>query len=783
MEQKEKLHHYAGIERLFKNGGIGLLISLGGFGTLLPNVLQAVGEWSDFGSFPALQLFSIVFFVGPALIVTSYWLLRGYRSFLFEKLEVLGYPMSELPGKARNELRNGTNPGMLFRFTVGAAKVGPILIFMLDEYYYTVNPGLVFLPLILYPVLVCAETVYVTMSSQVLWNKTLASYPFNAVDSRRAEEQKSRVMTLIAKMSLFIFSLDFFAGFGLVTFVKPWIAYNDDFYFTTQVIYGAIAGMLWLMLIVNLATKTVRIDSVDFFSAAILVSIIVWAAPGVNLTNIELFFIPSELLLAGLVVLWTFCPKSNDSDATAVLLRSSILLAVSGFLFWYFIRPAFERLNANYFNNRLEGVKVISTNKLSPLIVFDERVFDDTLKRDLKVFMEDIIKVNPEWSERTQLREHRVTNPKLKSGFDLKEFDNLVDKMSLRRSFFPGYDKLIKMDTSEGQKKTKEAFSNQDKLNGFYGQTYRAVQDGFFKRFEPALVYMNENDDHYVSKLEYYSHPINFYAYNFSYYADQRRKAARALHLVTEINDLSDIGTLMEPKKPDKKGKVAAHFANADISKRFLEKKIKLIRDSLYNEYYKHNFELSSLKNWENDLRDSADFRRLYSFHKLHSNYMNEVYLEHFSSAQIIYRSFLGDTQRNGVFIFLAIIISAGLADYHNRKGWSRIMPADPETSSAPNDTLAIMGIVVFILLIPLIRPIKPANIDPEHPYWMMNLQHWYVPSFARETVEQGPINKPKDYSGDRNSSDIEKLRQEIRMLTDKNVPSPPGGDPPVRTN
>lgn len=113
-----------------------------------------------------------------------------------------------------------------------------------------------------------------------------------------------------------------------------------------------------------------------------------------------------------------------------------------------------------------------------------------------------------------------------------------------------------------------------------------------------------------------------------------------------------------------------------------------------------------------------------------------------YQGGQKIYRSYLVDSQRVGVYIFFTTLIVLALSWYFYVRDESidKFNESTETESLGPRQLFFIQTLSVVILLIPLIRPIKPENIDPEKPYWMMTLQNWHAPSFtASHTYKKPP--------------------------------------------
>jgi len=134
-----------------------------------------------------------------------------------------------------------------------------------------------------------------------------------------------------------------------------------------------------------------------------------------------------------------------------------------------------------------------------------------------------------------------------------------------------------------------------------------------------------------------------------------------------------------------------------------------------------------------------------------HSNFLvfKEIkYVDRYKKAQLVYRSYLTDSQRIGLYIFISalavVIICLSFSDHDNQR-FSVHSEEDKPASDALSKSFYIQALVIFILIVPLLKKIKPQNIDPEKPYWMMSIQNWYAPEYTARVVSPESIAKPAD--------------------------------------
>jgi hypothetical protein len=141
---------------------------------------------------------------------------------------------------------------------------------------------------------------------------------------------------------------------------------------------------------------------------------------------------------------------------------------------------------------------------------------------------------------------------------------------------------------------------------------------------------------------------------------------------------------------------------------------------------------------------DSAQTLIYVKFHKLLYDNIEIEYNSLYAKTQIVYRSYLVDSQRVGVWAFLLSIIVIGLAAYFNSRDNHELMgplgwpneEGPKRAMDTPKNALFIQCLAIMILVVPLMRPIQPQNIDPEKSYWMISLQNWHAPTFIKSFSE-----------------------------------------------
>jgi hypothetical protein len=130
----------------------------------------------------------------------------------------------------------------------------------------------------------------------------------------------------------------------------------------------------------------------------------------------------------------------------------------------------------------------------------------------------------------------------------------------------------------------------------------------------------------------------------------------------------------------------------------------------------------------------------LVRFHKLFFEFREIEYIKAYEGAQKVYRSYLVDSQRIGVWAFLVAVLVLGLATFFNNRANLLLSPQSKSFQQAkddfpidtPKNALFIQTLAITILLVPLMKTIEPENIDPEKSYWMVSLQNWHTPTFIK---------------------------------------------------
>jgi hypothetical protein len=122
--------------------------------------------------------------------------------------------------------------------------------------------------------------------------------------------------------------------------------------------------------------------------------------------------------------------------------------------------------------------------------------------------------------------------------------------------------------------------------------------------------------------------------------------------------------------------------------------------------------------------------KKLDHFFELVANYKEKQYIERYRKAQVIFHVYLKDSQRVGTYILIFTLVIAGFLYWFyatDELNDSDIVENESEEPfDTPNRFINILILSVIVILMYIARPIKPENIDPENPQWMMNLENWY---------------------------------------------------------
>ncbi len=171
---------------------------------------------------------------------------------------------------------------------------------------------------------------------------------------------------------------------------------------------------------------------------------------------------------------------------------------------------------------------------------------------------------------------------------------------------------------------------------------------------------------------------------------------------------------------------------------------------------------------------NNIDF--LITYHKHFHQLKRLQYNERFKNAQVIFQTYLSDVQRVGVYLFMVLIFILSVSLYFNGRDLKEVQNRTGEKNlpiDIPSHSLVVALLSIIILVIPLTSPIRAENINPEKPYWMMNVKNWFTPKLIESVVEPSKKEEPMILKESKASevfvdlSGVEKLLEDIKQSND----------------
>ncbi len=260
MSSKSSLNDYSALGNLFRDGMLGVLISTGVLSTLVPNLIESLGKVKELSSFYTLNLFSVIYFIFPITIFTTYWLIRGSRLFFVEKLNTYE---SMTWAQANREKKINVNEW--YKFFIALAKLVPIILFVYDESIFAGTQGLLF-----YYFAVCGL--------QLFGNGVINEKWVRLVIER--DDNRERLLYRAFCVDALVFFLDFIIGVALVVFSTPWIIYKDSFYGITVLLIVGYALISWIFSMYRFRVSRLNISD---FIVCILLSAAGLCFPAINM--------------------------------------------------------------------------------------------------------------------------------------------------------------------------------------------------------------------------------------------------------------------------------------------------------------------------------------------------------------------------------------------------------------------------------------------------------------------------------------------------------------------
>lgn len=631
---KSKLNDYSAFQNIFRDGALSIIIGSGLLNTLVPNAIEYLGQVKSLSSFDALNLFSVVYFVVPILIITTYWFLRGSRLFFMEKL-------NKEQSRRYNTYARLNAPLEAARWIITFAKIAPVVLFIRDETLFSDTRKLIVLGAG-YITLCVGQLILSTLSHQSVFERP-------GIQSKAHRKLRLALRYQAFCIDSLIFFLDSIVGITLVVFSMPWIIYHQAFFPVCALLICAYALSNWCYSVNAFEDCRLRIED---FIVAVLICACSLSFPALNLHFYEL---ASILVAVGFV-------------------------AVTLWWFWR-NRDLWPRLK------RLQKSRWTPLNTLVPSVL----IFIAVVTFSHFMVHKGIVKLNYAYMQNrvdASLHIHAHNNLPESSGM----------KLTLRQFYYPKYlalhdERLLKQHTS------------QNNFDTFYQSVYDHVSVARPKLDSAVRGVSQQERDH----LQPFLHPLDFTANRLMQLRHDLTQMDTVLRLCDIIAALP-ADTLREAEKWD--------YISNRLEEAFKKVDPKISLDSLnkVKRRYKVAREITGL-----------------------------LHAEAYQDAQHIYRSYLTDTQRIGVWTFLVSVIILATAATINNQVLTRVTPSGNGNGSAtppvdtPKNALLIQCLAILILLIPLAKHIEPENIDPEKPYWMMSLQNWYAPTFFRSLTKPQP--------------------------------------------
>jgi len=468
------------IKGLLFNGFIGLLVGWGGFTQLFPNVLEMLGDVAELGSYSALRIFSIIFFLSIIFLITSYWWIWGIANYLGSELQ------SDYKSSA-------------FILSLGL-KLLPILGFIIDPFF------------------VHSSYKWFNFFEFTIWYYLLIAI-IELVLVSRIFYPKSGVKLL--KVNTVIFSLDVVLGIGVVSFIEPWANYKTDFIYEVVGV-GAIYIAAILITFYRIKEPKEENDFRDLAIGFLTLTFLLGAFPSVNY-NYGVGLGALCIILIGILILgirWFKSFRKKKSTLINLVLVGvvlMILLRLHGALMMH--------SNKNYFEERKTASMMISKIKINPLVAFrylKNKGAESINAMDIENIIE-LVEENHKWAymyKGLDLKHINYDTVRYKNGdISIKTWIELKEKFNVRTFFFKNYDPQLKLET-------------QKSLNEFYNSNYKYIHTSIIDSvLRPIQDLKDQISQEQFSGFETYYHPINYYSETLDFYKERLNKmdSVRAL--------------------------------------------------------------------------------------------------------------------------------------------------------------------------------------------------------------------------------------------------------------
>lgn len=815
---------------LLKEILIALVIGLGGFTSLLPNILEGVGTIKRMTPYEAMLFFAMVYFLILLFILIAYWGIRGWKLYIIEKMIYISRKSDLFQIEKDTIAHNRT----YFSYYFTIAKIVPLIVFLKGEWIFNSRIAICAL-IIFFLLLSCGQLCHVLAKSK----RYIENYkikPNKDFDLDKLSQIKSELHLKSVYFNTKVFVLDFFILLGFVMFSCPWLIYMDYLvHFIVAVFFLYV--ILFILILFRFHNRNkIEVSDKDLHYLIFYFIILAFCCvsyPAVNLTKVKgLIWVLSFIFVVAYIIYIAYLAflRKNETIKSKVFINFLAVAVLNGFL-WYVsceLNSTTADLNKDYYEGRWKATLSVSNEKYDPFFKFS---IDSSCRASVDYF------------EKNNLRfvitgKVDTSNKQLSLYYDNLYLNYLLDH-NLRKTYFGNY-------VLQGTGRINDL----DTLSKFYGDLYKHINESLIVSLKEDSRKINDNDT-LRSVFNDYSHPVNYYSALLKKYQGQLKLSSEAVSLINEIHRLiilkelrrlnqyafqkSNLPTNAEAvlksetkeglrypyRNNDKRAFVDAISKSTELEFRTnrLFKKQGKNRIELLNEEYKNVRDWDSLFAMDSKMLKSAIDKfqkpnndvlnrkikmrhdtlsdKLKKIIEFHDNY-NELTIDlinnrdlieewvnffqnfhqhkivqyniRFERAQIMYQSYLIDLQRTGLYLFLvqlmALIFLAVLNFYDNRNLNIRYSKKYANydnhlAQDSPIYSLTVAIFIAFILLLPLARPIRPDNINPEEPFWMMHITNWYTPRLVKNVLNPNEPERPESYTN------IEQLNLDTEPMKD----------------
>lgn len=712
-------------QHFFKDTLIGIAIGWGGFAALLPNVLGSISKVNELGNFISLRIFSMAFFLLPVLIFTTYWWFRGaqkYVSFI--------QPNTELKAE-------------YFRLKASVlllAKVMVPTLFISNQFF-------------LY------NRLFEFQSTTILWYYLIVAISELTLMWRMSLHLDRRRSFLIT--CFLVFGMDLVFGLGVMAFIEPWIIYKSSI--QTVLLACAFVYLLMSLGLFFFSKKGVRelADVKNFITAYFLVITLLACFPSLSWDYGQSmwFMIISGLILLSVLLVRAFSEKNKKEAMGGIksTLFGSLVIGVAGCIVIALFSGALLTANRHYMAQRKEASKKISKDKIYPLVAYSKeeknnpilfQIQSNYTKKDVADSLIDDFRRAVFWNIASQNHQHvdsikgriqvAATSAKWKNFNPKINFDSsIVNAANIQHTFFQKYSQI-----KENQFSLYRRSYSHEKIKEFYADVYSYIEDDLIKK---VILPASRDDQRIILKLDRFFHPINYYTQTLKRYRQDLESAQKIqlelnkFQLLDSLSRITNDSVYYKKARDDSRDGLIEMF---NTLQRIAPPEMEAI--------------VRKLKSGNDG--DKLDIQELYvdvvrTYTPMIVLLKNSQYGKRYMRAQVIFKSYLEDCQRIGFYILFFTLASLALIYFIHLRHIQRpeVDQEKPLQSckfkedqsqdtkgfeDLPGGFFNIAISVLLVLIIQIARPIKAENINPEDPYWMMDLENWYAPTVIQRTIE-----------------------------------------------